>query len=307
VVSLHYRNWNLIALIWHPNQMKNYGISNAYGPISKVIIRCPDKAFSVDHPEKWNYTSIPDVEIARNEHRRIEEILIHSGAEIIHHRGNLPGHADSIFVYDPALMTPEGAVILRMGKDLRRGEEDAMASLLNKLGIPVISRLEPPATAEGGDLLWLNSRTLAVGQGFRTNLQAFQQLERTLRPLGVQLVPVELPYFSGPKACLHLLSLISILDQNLAVTYLPLLPVSFVLLLKDLGFQLIEVPKEEFKTMGPNVLALSPKNCLMLEGNPLTKSRLEVAGCRVQTYSGNELSLKAEGGPTCLTFPIARN
>ena len=286
--------------------MNRYGISNTYDPIFRVIVRSPTEAFSIDNPGLWNYSSIPDLKIAQKEHEQLTNVLIQFGIDVIFHQESLPEHADSVFVFDPALMTPEGAVLLHMGKELRRGEERAMSSLLENLGIPILSTLKHPATAEGGDILWLDSHTLALGQGFRTNPEALKQLGQALLPQGISVIPVELPYFYGPKACLHLLSLISILDKNLAVTYLPLLPVSFVLRLKDLDLELVEVPPEEFLTMGPNVLAIGPKKCLMLEGNPVTQRRLEAAGCEVFTYVGKELSLKAEGGPTCLTFPILR-
>ena len=145
-----------------------------------------------------------------------------------------------------------------------------------------------------------------MGQGFRTNAEGLRQLRAGLEPAGVELVPVELPYCTGPAACLHLMTLISVVDRDLAVVYLPLLPVSFWNLLRDRGFRLIEVPEEELDTMAPNVLALGPRQCLMLEDNPVTRRRLEFAGCQVQTYRGREISLKAEGGPTGLTRPLLR-
>ncbi len=145
-----------------------------------------------------------------------------------------------------------------------------------------------------------------MGLGFRTNAEGLRQLREALAQLGVKVIPVELPYYGGPQACLHLLSLISIVDERLAVVYPPLLAVPFWQEMQERDFRLIEVPKEEFATMGPNVLALAPGKCLMLEGNPITRQRLEGAGCEVVTYRGNEISLKAEGGPTCLTRPILR-
>jgi len=172
--------------------------------------------------------------------------------------------------------------------------------------IPVAATLAPPATAEGGDLLWLAHDLLAVGEGFRTNAEGLGQLRGILGEMGVRIEAVPLPYYRGPKACLHLMSLISLVDPNLAVVYPRLLPVPFWRSLKDGGFDLIEVPEEEFATMAPNVLAVAPRDCIMLEGNPITKRLLEEAGCRVRTYRGNEISLKAEGGATCLTRPILR-
>jgi N-dimethylarginine dimethylaminohydrolase len=146
-----------------------------------------------------------------------------------------------------------------------------------------------------------------VGQGFRTNEEGLRQLREALEPLGVTLIPVSLPYYGGPDACLHLMSLISLVDYDAAVIYPPLVPVPFWKYLTDRGFTFIEVPETEFESMGTNVLALAPGKCLMLEGNPITRRRLEEAGCEVFTYKGNEISLKAEGGPTCLTRPILRS
>jgi len=193
-----------------------------------------------------------------------------------------------------------------MGKALRRGEEEAMGARLQELGIPLLGALHGEATAEGGDLLWLDGHTLAAGHGFRTNAEGLRQLWEILDPLGVEVLPVELPYFGGPEACLHLLSLISLVDDDLAVVYPRLLAVPFWRLLRDRGIRIVEVPDEEFPTQGPNVLALAPRKALMLEGNPITRRRLEKAGCEVVTYCGREISLKAEGGPTCLTRPLWR-
>ena len=273
-------------------------------PLRRVLVKRPDEAFAVDDPERWHYTSRPDLDEARREHDVLVEILTGAGAEVIDHPEPQPNRADAIFVFDPALVTDRGAVILRMGKELRRGEEGAMARRLREIGVPILGGLGGEATAEGGDLLWLDSSTLAVGQGFRTNAEGLRQLREIL--LGIEVLPVELPYFTGPDACLHLLSLISLVDRDLAVVYPPLVPVSFWKLLQDRGFRIVEVPEEEFPTQGPNVLALAPGKCLMLEGNPVTRERLEKAGCEVLTYRGREISLKAEGGPTCLTRPIWR-
>lgn len=284
---------------------RDFGCQSMIGPLRRVLVKRPDEAFAVDDPARWHYTSHPDLDEARREHDALVGILVDAGVEVIDHPEPQPDRADAIFVFDPALVTDRGAVILRMGKELRRGEEAAMARRFLEIGVPVLAELEAPATAEGGDLLWLDSRTLAVGQGFRTNAEALRQLREILTD--VDVLPVDLPYFTGPEACLHLLSLISVVDHDLAVVYPSLLPVTFWTLLQERSFRLVEVPEEEFPTMGPNVLALAPGRCLMLEGNPETRRRLERAGCEVTTYRGREISLKAEGGPTCLTRPVWRS
>jgi len=285
---------------------RTYGCQSMVEPLRRVLVKRPDQAFAVEDPVRWHYTARPDLEGAQQEHDALVALLRQAGAEVLFHGEPQPDRADAIFVFDPALVTDRGAVILSMGKALRRGEEEAMARRLEELGVPVLYRLRGQARAEGGDLLWLDHDTLAVGLGFRTNAEGLRQLEEALQPLDVEIIPVELPYYTGPDACLHLLSLISIVDYDLAVVYPPLLSVPFWQLLQERGFRLVEVPEEEFPTMAPNVLALSPGQCLMLEGNPITRERLEAAGCEVATYKGDEVSLKAEGGPTCLTRPILR-
>jgi len=283
-----------------------YGCQSMVDPLRRVLVRRPDEAFGDADPTHWHYTSRPDLQEARREHDALVDLLRGAGAEVIEHSAPQPDRADAIYVFDPVLITERGAVLLRMGKALRRGEEEALGQRLREVGVPTFAALDGEATAEGGDLLWLDRHTLAVGQGFRTNAEGLRQLREILAPLDVEVIPVELPYFGGPEACLHLLSLISLVDHDLAVVYPSLLAVPFWRFLHDRGIRLIEVPDLEFATQGPNVLALSPRKVLMLEGNPITQRRLEEAGCEVLTYSGREISWKAEGGPTCLTRPVWR-
>jgi len=286
--------------------MRQYGSQSMIAPLRTVMVKRPEAAFAVDDPQAWHYTGRPNLAIAQQEHDALVALIQKAGAEIIYHDEPQPTHADAIFAFDPALVTDKGAIMLSMGKLQRRGEEAAMARRFTALGILVLASLSGDALAEGGDLLWLDHDTLAVGQGFRTNAEGLYQLHAALDPLGVTIIPVELPYYTGPEACLHLLSLISIVATDLAVVYPSLMAVPFWQELQRRRFRLIEVPAAEFMSMGTNVLALSPGKCLMLEGNPLTKRLLEDAGCEVMTYRGNEISLKAEGGPTCLTRPLLR-
>lgn len=285
---------------------KRYGSQSMIAPLRTVLVKRPDEAFAVNDPAAWHYTARPDLALAQQEHDALVELLRQSGAEVIYHDEHQPQHADAIFAFDPALVTDHGVIILSMGKPQRRGEEAVMARRFEALDIPIHYTLHGEARAEGGDLLWLDHDTLAVGLGFRTNIEGLRQLRQALAPIGASVFPVELPYYTGPEACLHLLSLISIVDHKLAVVYPPLMAVLFWQELQRRAFRLIEVSDEEFATMSTNVLALSPGKCLMLEGNPITQRKLEQAGCEVMTYTGNEISHKAEGGPTCLTRPVWR-
>ncbi len=283
-----------------------YGSQSMLAPLLKVLVKRPDPAFAVDDIQKWHYTAKPNLTLAQQEHDAFVKVLTDHGAEVIYHDEYLPELADAIFVHDPVIVTDAGAVILRMGKPLRQGEEDAIERKLNAIGIPTLFKLSGTATAEGGDIVWIDEKTLAIGHGFRTNAEGIHQLRKGLEKIGMTVIPVELPYWEGAESCLHLQSLISLVDEKIALVYLPLLPVPFVKYLKEKGFELIEVPENEFLTMGPNVLAISPGICLTIEGNPITKQRLEAKNIEVITYQGNEISLKAEGGATCLTRPLLR-
>jgi dimethylargininase len=285
---------------------RHYGSQDMVSPLRTVLLKRPDRAFAVDDPTAWHYAGKPDLAAAQQEHDALAELLRQAGAEVVYHDEPLPDYADAIYAFDPALVTDAGAIMLSMGKEKRRGEEAAMARCFERMGVPILYSLYGEARAEGGDLLWLDHDTLAVGLGFRTNLEGFRQLHEALSAIGVTTIPVELPYYTGPEACLHLLSLISIVDYRTAVVHPPLMSVPFWQELQRRDFKLIVIPEAEFPTMATNVLALAPRKCLMLEGNPITKSLLEAVGCEVMTYRGNEISLKAEGGPTCLTRPVWR-
>jgi N-dimethylarginine dimethylaminohydrolase len=288
------------------SSLRHYGSQSMVAPLRRVLVRRPDAAFAVADPDAWHYTARPDLPAAQAEHDTFTAILRDFGAEVLVQQEAQPARADAIFVHDPALVTDAGAIILRMGKPLREGEEAAMAATFAALEVPILAHLEGPALAEGGDLMWLDQHTLAAGVGFRTNPAGVEQLRAALTPLGVAVITVDLPYYQGPDACLHLMSLISMVADDLAVVYRPLLSVPFLQELDRRGVRLIDVPEAEFLTMGTNVLALAPNECLMLEGNPATQAALAAAGCEVRTYRGNEISLKAEGGATCLTRPILR-
>ena len=283
-----------------------YGCQSMVAPLRSVVVRSPDEAFAVADPHRWSYVRPPDLEAARREHAVLVDHLRGEGVEILVHDRPLAGLADAVFVHDPVLVTDAGVVTLRMGKALRSGEEEALTGFLSDLGVPILGALDNDARAEGGDLVWLDGHTLAAGQGFRTNPAGRHQLQALLTPLGVNVLPVPLPWHAGPEACLHLMSLLSLVDRDLAVVHRPLLPVGFVMELEGRGFQLVDVPAEELATQGPNVLALAPRRCLMLAGNPVTRRRLEAAGCEVTVWSSPALALTAEGGPTCLTRPVWR-
>lgn len=283
-----------------------FGIDDEVAVLRRALVRAPDGSFAAADPRVWGYASKPDVTTARREHQALVNLLEEQGVAVERHRQPLAGRADAIFVFDPVLLTRSGAVVLRMGKELRRGEEEALGRTLERLGVPLLGRLEGEARAEGGDLLRLDRSTLLVGLGERTNEEGARQLARLLAPESIDIETYDLPYHRGPASCLHLRSLVSPIDRDLAVVHRPLLPARLVRRLER-RLALIDVPSEELASQGPNVLALGPRRCLVLAGSPSTRRRLESAGCRVASYRGDEISHKAEGGPTCLVLPLWRS
>jgi len=277
-----------------------------FEPLRVALVRSPDESFAVSQPSEWGYASRPDLALARQEHQALVAELEKAGVEVLFHHLDKPGLADSIFVFDPVLMTPEGAVMLRMGKAQRLPEVGCLENTLEQLEIPVLGGIEAPGQVEGGDLLWLDGHTIAAGIGFRTNREGIRQLADLLEPLGIRVEPTALPFHSGPGHCLHLLSLISMLDQDLAVVYPPLMSVPFYQGLQSRGVELVEISEEEFATQASNILALAPRRLLMLEENVQTIRKLEARNCEVTPYRGKEISHKAEGGPTCLVLPLHR-
>jgi N-dimethylarginine dimethylaminohydrolase len=279
-------------------------IQDATAPVRRIYVRAPDAGdLAAWHAYAWR--SAPDPGLALAEHAALRDLLVAAGAEVVVGSAPVPGDPDAIYAYDPTLLTDRGAILLRPGKPGRRGEPEAAAADLESCGVPILARLQEPATAECGDMFWLDPSTLLVGLGYRTNLAGVDALGSILGP-DVEIVALDLPHFHGPAECLHLMSFISPLAPDLAVAYLPMMPVRLVQLLGDRGVSIVEVPDDEFDTMGPNVLALAPRVALALDGNPITRRRMEAAGVEVHTYAGNEISRKGEGGPTCLTKPLVR-
>jgi dimethylargininase len=263
----------------------------------RILVRAPS-AEDVPSWRELGWRGEPDPARLAAEHDEFRSVLAAAGAEVIEAYGE-PGNLDSIYVYDPVLVTPGGAILLQPGKARRRGEPAALAG---DLPLTVIGRLEGDELAEGGDTVWLDVRTLLVGHTYRTNHAGIEALRRLLS--GVDVLAFHLPHFHGRSEVLHLRSLLNPVAPDLVVAYLPLMPVPLVELLAEREVRIVEVPDEEFETMGPNVLGLPGGRALALAGNPRTKQRLEEAGVEVLVYEGDEISRKGDGGPTCLTLPV---
>jgi N-dimethylarginine dimethylaminohydrolase len=272
------------------------------GTLERVLVRRPLPA-DAERWREYGWHAAPDVVTAAAEHEAFCRALAEAGAEVVVTESD-PGNPDALYAYDPTLVGEDGAVLLRPGKEGRRAEPDAAAAVLEAAGVPIAFRVEAPATVEGGDTVWLDGRTLLVGIGYRTNEAGVAALRCAFPE--VDVVTFDLPHWNGAGEVMHLMSFLSPLDRDLALVYPRLAPVRLLKLLAQRGIAVIEVPDDEFASMGANVLALGPRRALALEGNAETRRRLERAGVDVVTYRGDEISRKGDGGPTCLTRPLLR-
>jgi N-dimethylarginine dimethylaminohydrolase len=281
------------------------------GKLNSVFIKKAVDAFQHDAliSAQWkelNFLSKPDFEKSKSEYQKFENIFFENTIDVFYFEKDETVSMDSIYCRDAAIATDHGIIICNMGKAARNTEPRAQQKIFEKHKFNILGMIESPGTVEGGDVAWLDEKTLAVGHTYRTNENGIQQLKNLLKPFGIEIITVPLPHYRGPSDVFHLMSILSPVDKNLAVVYSPLMPIVFRNDLVNRGYELIEVPESEFDSMGCNVLAIAPRKCIMVKGNPITKSLLEKAGCEVFEYDGIEISVKGGGGPTCLTRPVWR-
>ena len=279
----------------------DYGVTSMTAPLRRVAVRGPSPGcdFSSAH-----WASPLDVDLLLAQHAAFTAILRELGADVVE-LPPLEGLPDSCFVYDPVFVVGDGAIVLRAAKPARVGEGERLAADLAQAGVPTIGQLTGGATADGGDMFWLDDATLAVGRSYRTNAAAVAQLEEILRPRGVRVEVYDVPHDQGPEWCLHLMSVVSPVRDDLAVVYERLAPVALLEELRRRGMELIAVPDEDWLTLGCNVLTVAPGVVVVASGNEATAQLLADRGCDVHVYDASEIS-RGEGGPTCLTRPLLR-
>lgn len=278
-----------------------YGVNSMVGRLARVAVRPPSPRgdYVVAH-----WAEPLDLDLLARQHAEFIALLesLGCGVEVLPAQEDMP---DAIFTYDPAFVVPSGIIELRGAKEVRKGEPPLLTVQLEDLGIPVAGRLTAPATADGGDMFWLDATTLAVGRTYRTNQAAHDQLRAILEPIGVTVETFDLPHDMGPDYCLHLMSVVSPVRENLAVVYERLAPVALLQALAARGIETINVPDEDYVSLGCNILAIAPGVVVIAEGNNATIAKLRDHGVEVHTYAASEIN-KGEGGPTCLTRPLLR-
>jgi N-dimethylarginine dimethylaminohydrolase len=281
------------------------------GKLKRVMVCSPRNA-GWNQPRqvaRWHelgFNHVPDFEVAQSQHGALCDALANAGADVLELPPAQDFSLDAVYAHDSSLATDFGLIVMRPGKANRVPEGRHHEAFALHLGIPVFAKVTAPGTAEAGDIVWLDSKTLLIGHGYRTNAAGIAQIRELLRPKGVDVISAPLPYGSGPSACLHLMSLISLLDERTAILDLPWLAVETVELLQARGFRLVEIDSSERDALACNVLSLGENRLLALEDNPKTNNRLRQAGFDVRTFPGSELCINGSGGPTCLTRPLLR-
>lgn len=288
-----------------------HGGQSMVAPLARVLLAAPDAAGWGDAARlatgpALGYPAPADGGKARDEHAALRAILEEAGVAILDLPPARDLPLDATYTHDASFMTDAGAVILSMGKPARQVEPERHAAFYERSGIPILGRIEAPGTVEGGDLVWLDAATVLAGRGYRTNAGGIEQLRRLLAPAGVEVLAAPLPHGSGPEACLHLMSLLSLLDETTALVDIAWLTVPTLELLRDRGYRLIPIEPAERDRLAANVLALGRKRLVAMDGSPVTRGRMEAAGFEVRVFPGRELGMNGGGGPTCLTRPILR-
>lgn len=279
------------------------------GELRRVLV-CPPNRAGWCNVADWrgmSYLRQPDCETAQRQHDRLCEQLRAAGAELFSLDESSGHSADAVYTHDASFLTDHGVICMSMGKTCREGEPAAHRLFFEKLGIPVIGEVQSPGTVEAGDMIWLDARTLLVGRGYRTNAAGIAQLRQIMRPVGIEVLSAPLPHSAGPGCCLHLMSLISLLDEHTALVDLPWIAVETVELLRERGFRFVEIDPGERATLACNVLSLGKGRLLAIEENANTNARLRHAGFDVRTFPASEIGINGGGGPTCLTRPILRS
>jgi dimethylargininase len=289
------------------HRLSRSGVDSMVAPLRDVAMRRPGAILSCDH-QRWHYATPIDAVALQRQFDAFAALLEAEGATIHWLEEADDGLADSIFTYDPSFTVPAGAIILRPGKPLRVAEADLHRRFYEGL-MPVVGAIEAPGTVEGGDCFWLDETTIAVGRGYRTNQAGIEQLAAIVEPFSITVEAYDMPWFQGPDACLHLLSVVNPLDSDLSLVYAPLVPVALYERMRAAGYELLHVSEDEFEAsagLNLNVLATAPRRCLAIAGFPATRALMEAAGCEVLTFEADALCLPCEGGPTCLTRPLSR-
>ena len=270
--------------------------------LSRVLVRTPT---TIGKFVEEGYWRMPDTSELLKEHEQFINLLESLGCQV-DVAPSVEGLVDAVYMHDPMIMTPHGAILLRMAKPVRSPEPAEFRKDLVRIGVPILGQLTEPAFADGGDKVWLDAKTLLIGHGYRTNQAGIDQIREMLAPFGVDVFSFDLPHYEGPSAVLHLMSVLSPIAHDKAVVYEPLAPVRMLQFLESRGISWFTVSEKEMLTQGANILTIRPNVVVLAAGNPEIEGKLREGGVEVHVFAGNNIAVKGDGGPTCLTAPLLR-
>ncbi len=270
--------------------------------LEHVLVRTPTTVGNFVTDAQWRE---PDRDALVREHSEFVNLLSSLGCTV-HTAQAVDGLVDAVYMHDPMIMTPHGAILLQMGKRVRQPEPAQIRKDLERIGVPILGELTGSAIADGGDKVWLDAKTLLIGHGYRTNGEGIEQIRKMLAPYGVEVHAFDLPHFQGPEAVLHLMSVLSPISQDRAVVYEPLAPIRLLEFLKSRNITWLTVNDTEVHTQGANILTVEPNVVVLAAGNPEIEGKLRKSGVTVHIFNGANVAVKGDGGPTCLTAPLLR-
>ena len=270
--------------------------------LEHVLVRTPTTVGNFVADAQWRE---PDRDALVREHSEFVNLLSSLGCTV-HTAQAVDGLVDAVYMHDPMIMTPHGAILLQMGKRVRQPEPAQIRKDLERIGVPILGELTGSAIADGGDKVWLDAKTLLIGHGYRTNGEGIAQIRKMLAPYGVEVHAFDLPHFQGPDAVLHLMSVLSPISQDRAVVYEPLAPIRLLEFLKSRNITWLTVNDTEVHTQGANILTVEPNVVVLAAGNPEIEGKLRESGVTVHIFNGANVAVKGDGGPTCLTAPLLR-
>ena len=279
-----------------------WGTPDMVSKLEHVLVRTPTTIGNFVADAQWRE---PDRDALVPEHCEFVDLLSTLGCTV-HTAPAVDGLVDAVYMHDPMIMTPHGAILLQMGKPIRRAEPEQIRKDLERIGVPILGDLTGSAIADGGDKVWIDSKTLLIGHGYRTNGEGISQIRNMLSPFGVEVLAFDLPHFQGPDAVLHLMSVLSPISHTRAVVYEPLAPVRLLEFLKSRNISWLTVNDKEVHTQGANILAVAPDVVVLAAGNHEIEGKLRESGVVVHIFNGANVAVKGDGGPTCLTAPLSR-
>jgi arginine deiminase len=253
------------------------------------------------------------------------------------------------FMRDPAAIVQDGVICSHMKFSGRQGESSLLKSIFEnhpdfkEIYIPVYpshSIEKDTPSIEGGDVIVLSEKALAIGCSERTDEKAIQLVaSQILHTSTVERVyQVDLP---SKRNFMHLDTVFTLIDENLIVTY----PEAMESILQTCVYKkngedkngdiilhkecvnesIISVLEKEIQYLevvetgdgnpdfssreqwydGANVFAVSPRKVISYNRNKFTNRALREAGVEVLETSSSELS-RGLGGPRCMTMPLWR-